>query len=515
MGARLNPKERLLRWETFCEQAKTEALLSVKVEYTSDTETPVGAFSKLVSHGQGFLLESVEQGERWSRYSFVGRRPLGTLTLQDGELITDGVLAAPSRKDVGVFEYLREQCLYYKTPPQGERLLLESGFVGYLGYDTVREVEDIPATSADLLGHPDAHFQLVGDLAIFDHWRQKVTLIANVANPPDATKESLERFFEEALARVDAMAEDLQKPLALGMNIVEEEAPEPAFKRLTDQRNYMSSVEAAREFIFAGDIFQVVLSQRFEFDLHAEPFELYRVLRQVNPSPYMYFLQTPSVSVVGSSPEALVKLEGRKVTTRPIAGTRRRGKSKEEDLMLAAELAEHPKEVAEHVMLVDLARNDIGRIASFGTETVDELMTLEYYSHVMHMTSQVSAEIREDIEPVDVLMATLPAGTLSGAPKVRAMEIIDSLENYKRGVYGGVVGYLDFVGNLDVAIAIRTAIVDPNGRAYVQAGAGIVADSDPGLEDLECVNKARALLHAAAIANASWERRSNDTGSSI
>jgi anthranilate synthase component 1 len=275
-------------------------------------------------------------------------------------------------------------------------------------------------------------------------------------------------------------------------------------------RSYCDAVEVAKEHILAGDIFQVVLSQRFDLEggLDAEPFDVYRVLRQVNPSPYMYFFRHPEVTVVGSSPEPMVQLLEGKVISRPVAGTRRRGRTDEEDRRLAGELSEHPKELAEHIMLLDLARNDVGRVVRFGTERVDEMLTLERYSHVMHLTSQVSGELVETKGPIDVLRATLPAGTVSGAPKVRAMEIIDDLEPTKRGPYAGVVGYFDFSGNLDTAIAIRTMIVTADGRASVQAGAGIVADSDPDAEDEECRNKAAALL--AAVPAARRMRRSRD-----
>ena len=265
-------------------------------------------------------------------------------------------------------------------------------------------------------------------------------------------------------------------------------------------KRYGEAVEVAKEHILAGDIFQVVLSQRFDLDLGADPFDVYRVLRQVNPSPYMYFLRHPSITVVGSSPEPMVQLRDGRVVSRPIAGTRRRGATPEDDRRLGGELREHPKEVAEHIMLVDLARNDVGRVVSFGTETVDELMTLERYSHVMHLTSQVSGDLVPGKGPIDVLRATLPAGTVSGAPKVRAMQIIDELEPTKRGPYAGVVGYFDFSGNLDTAISIRTMFVAADGRASVQAGAGIVADSDPAGEDEECRNKAAALLAAVPAA---------------
>lgn len=263
---------------------------------------------------------------------------------------------------------------------------------------------------------------------------------------------------------------------------------------------YQAAVEAAREYVFAGDVFQVVLSQRFDFELGAEPFDVYRALRQVNPSPYMYYVRVPGVTLVGASPEPMVQLLDGRVISRPIAGTRKRGGSEAHDRRLAAELVEHPKEIAEHVMLVDLARNDVGRVVEFGTCEVEELMTLERYSHVMHMTSQVAGDLAEGRTPVDVLRATLPAGTVSGAPKVRAMEVIDELEPVKRGPYAGVVGYLDFSGNIDTAIAIRTMVIGDDGRASVQAGAGIVADSVPDDEHLECQNKARALLVAVPAA---------------
>ncbi len=275
----------------------------------------------------------------------------------------------------------------------------------------------------------------------------------------------------------------------------------PVFKSSMAGGAYGRAVEVAREHILAGDIFQVVLAQRFDFELGCDPFDVYRVLRQVNPSPYMYFLRgADGITICGSSPEPMVQLLDGRVISRPIAGTRRRGRDEAADKRLAGELIEHPKERAEHVMLVDLARNDVGRVVRFGTEQVDELMTLERYSHVMHLTSQVSGELRPGQGPVDVLRATFPAGTVSGAPKVRAMEIIDDLEPVKRGPYAGVVGYVDFSGNLDTAIAIRTMVVDAAGGASVSAGAGIVADSDPADEDLECHNKARAILASAAAA---------------
>jgi anthranilate synthase component 1 len=386
--------------------------------------------------------------------------------------------------------------------------------VGYVGYDVVREIERLPDTPPDDLGFPDAVLFMIGQLCAFDRWLQRVVLVDNVVVSEDATEIELRAAYESAEARLEVLAQDLFRPLEelpfedpslVDLTGTSAAAPScaeavPAFARTMSPAAFMGAVEVAKEHIRAGDVFQVVLSQRFDLDLDAEPFDVYRALRLVNPSPYLYFLRTEQCCVVGSSPEPMVRLRDGVVVSRPIAGTRRRGTTEAEDERLAGELSEHPKEVAEHVMLVDLARNDLGRVVSFGTEHMDELMSVERYSHVMHLTSQVSGALAPGKGPIDVLRATLPAGTLSGAPKVRAMQIIDDLEPTKRGVYGGVVGYLDFSGNVDTAIAIRTMVVRPDGRASVQAGAGIVADSDPAQEDAECVNKAAALLAAVPAA---------------
>ncbi|MBW3615686.1 MAG: chorismate-binding protein, partial [Actinobacteria bacterium] len=372
---------------------------------------------------------------------------------------------------------------------------------GYLGYDVVREVERLPHVPPDDQGVPDAVLSVIGDLAAYDHWRQRVTLISNVVVDPGWGPAGLDAAYDEAVGRLDRLAADGARPLDEPVLLPPDPAdPAPKVRRTVGADTFGRAVAVAKEHILAGDIFQVVVSMRFDLDLEADPFDLYRALRQVNPSPYMYFVRHPEITVVGSSPEPMVQLLDGRVVSRPIAGTRRRGRTDEEDRRMAGELAEDPKEISEHVMLVDLARNDVGRVVDFGTERVDELLTLEYYSHVMHLTSQVSGRLRDGLGPIDVLRATLPAGTVSGAPKVRAMEIIDDLEPTKRGVYAGVVGYFDFSGNLDTAIAIRTMVVRPDGVASVQAGAGIVADSDPDLEDLECRNKAAALLAAVPAA---------------
>jgi anthranilate synthase component 1 len=379
-----------------------------------------------------------------------------------------------------------------------------------MGYDVVREVERLPDVPPDDLGYPDALVVVIGQLCAFDHWRQRVVLIDNVVTDEGWSDAESDGAYDLAASHLDDLASDLFAPLHVPpLDPPDPSDPPPAVARTMAPSMYMDAVAVAKDHITAGDIFQVVLSQRFDLDLDADPFDLYRVLRLVNPSPYLYFLRGEQCTVVGSSPEPMVRLRDGIVTSRPIAGTRRRGATTVEDENLAAELAEHPKELAEHVMLVDLARNDVGRVVRFGTEHIDEFKTVERYSHVMHLTSQVSGCLAAGKGPIDVLRATIPAGTLSGAPKVRAMQIIDDLEPTKRGVYGGVVGYIDFSGNLDTAIAIRTMVVSPHGRASVQAGAGIVADSDPAQEEAECVDKAAALLAAVPAARrasrARWE----------
>ena len=478
--------------------AADHSVVPVWRELLADLITPVAAFARLCGDDQpGFLFESVEHGERWSRFSFVGRNPIATLVLRDGIVTVDGELPAAMPRDQGILAAIEWLLAAYRSPSLDALPPLHGGVVGYLGYDVVREVEDLAETPHDATGYPDAVMAVIGQLAAFDHFRQRVTLIDNVLVPDGATTADLDRLYDEAALRLKQLAADGASPLAEPM--VDPPSPSPDLPDVTGSMTYSqweSAVEVAKERILDGDIFQVVLSQRFSFELGADPFDFYRVLRQVNPSPYMYFVRMPELSLAGSSPEPMVKLVDNRVISRPIAGTRRRGATEEEDRRLGAELREHPKEIAEHVMLIDLARNDVGRVVEFGTEQVDEMMVLERYSHVMHLTSQVSGELAHGKTPIDVLRATLPAGTVSGAPKIRAMEIIDELEPVKRGPYAGVVGYIDFSGTIDTALAIRTLMVGADGIAHVQAGAGIVADSVAEHEDLECRNKARGLLSA-------------------
>jgi anthranilate synthase component 1 len=492
--------------EEFVALAREYTVVPVWTQILADLETPVAAFIKLVGDGDGFLLESVEHGERWSRYSFVGRNPRGTLTLRDGMLHPTGTIPDSVPLDKGMLAAMEELLRVYRAPLFPDLPPLQGGLMGHLGYDVVREIEDLPNIPHDDRDLPDASISIIGSLAAFDHWRQRVYLLESVP-VAGLTDDEIGEAYESAVVRVHEAVADLSRPLAY----VAVEPPVagdvlPETRSSMPNGAYQSAVAVAIEHIRAGDIFQVVLSQRFDIDLSADPIDVYRVLRQVNPSPYMYFLRQPGLTIVGGSPEPMVQLLNGKVISRPIAGTRKRGENDEHDRRLAAELRENPKEVAEHIMLVDLARNDVGRVATYGSVTMDELMTLERYSHVMHLTSQVSGDLKPGLGPIDVLRATLPAGTVSGAPKVRAMEIIDDLEPVKRGPYAGVVGYVDFSGNLDTAIAIRTMFIGPK-FASLQAGAGIVADSDPVDEDLECHNKARALLATVPAAERMTQRR--------
>ncbi|HEY3842922.1 MAG TPA: anthranilate synthase component I [Acidimicrobiales bacterium] len=488
----------------FAALAKEHRIVPVWCEVVADTLTPVAAFANVVGDGDGFLFESVEGGERWGRYSFVGRRPLATLTARGTSVTATGRLGLGS-SDQGILEAVEGLLARFCSPYLSGLPPLHGGLVGYLGYDVVREIERLPNVPPDDLGHPDAALVVIGQFAAFDHWRQRIVLVDNVVVPEPSEgadhQAAVAKAYEQARVRLAELAADCARTRSGEMVPAPRDGEEPAEARRTmSSEEYRAGIEVAKDYITAGDIFQVVLSQRFDLQLDADPFDVYRALRLLNPSPYLYFLRFPEVTVVGASPEPMVRLRDGTVISRPIAGSRPRGENEQHDRLLEGELAEDPKELAEHIMLVDLARNDVGRVVRFGTEKVDELMTIERYSHIMHITSQVSGELAEGKGPIDVLRATLPAGTLSGAPKVRAMEIIDELEPTKRGVYGGVVGYIDFSGNVDTAIAIRTMVVSPDGRASVQAGAGIVADSDPQREDEECGHKAQALLAAVTAA---------------
>lgn len=459
----------------------------------ADGVTPVGLYHTLVgTEGVGFILESVDQQGRWARYSFVGRRPLGELRAEREGLVVTGWLPALPEPGEGVLDFLRR--VVAALPRAGADVPLAGGLVGFVGYDVVREIEPtVPARAPDDLGLPDALWWLAGELVVFDHWAQTLTLVVLAHSGADAD------------AVLGGLADEVAAARMLGASelVIPPEGAERALLDASDEPRYLEMVSAAREHILAGDIFQVVLSRRFDFPLGTNRLSLYRALRLTNPSPYMYLISHPRVAVVGSSPEALVTLAptGR-VLARPIAGTTRRGASDAEDEGLIAALRADPKERAEHVMLVDLARNDLGKVARFGSVSVEQLMVAERFARVIHMTSEVSAVLREGVGSVDLLAATLPAGTLSGAPKVRAMTLIDELETVRRGIYGGVVGYFGPDGSMDLAIAIRTAVIGPDGVCHLQAGAGVVADSDPAREAAECVAKASAVARAVLMARA-------------
>jgi anthranilate synthase component 1 len=465
----------------------------------ADAETPVGAYRKLAGGRPGtFLLESAEHGGVWSRYSFIGVHSAATLSERDGQAVWTGI--GPEDHPTDPLEALSDAIARLHTD-RGDTHLppLTGGMVGYVGYDAVRRIERLPSLAKDDLGIPELQFLLATDLAVLDHSDGSILLIANVIRrlTPHA-EDDPDQAYADAVARLDAMEAALAATAESSVATMGEIGP-LSFTGPTAQPDYLAAVETAKEHIRAGDAFQIVVSQRFETDVSADPLDVYRVLRASNPSPYMYLLRFGDMDVVGSSPEVLVKVDGTKALMHPIAGTRPRGSTPEHDASLAAELLADEKERAEHVMLVDLGRNDLGRVCRPGTVEVIDLLKVERYSHVMHLVSTVVGEVTDGSSAIDVLRACFPAGTLSGAPKVRAMEIIEELEPTRRGLYGGIVGYVDVAGDMDTAIAIRTVVIR-NGRAYVQAGAGIVADSNPAAEDDECRNKAAAVLRAVAVA---------------
>jgi anthranilate synthase component 1 len=484
--------------------AADRRVIPVTRRFLADGETPIGLYRKLAAERPGtFLLESAEHGV-WSRYSFVGVRSELALSERDGGAVWLGTPPAGAPTEGAPLDVLRATLDLLRTPHDPARAdlpPLTGGFVGYLGYDTVRRLERVGTHAKDDLNLPELTMLLAADLAVLDHADGSVTLIANAVNL-NGTPDGVDAAYRGAVARLDAMAADLTRPDRLAPATLQLDLV-PAFTGNRTGEDFRAAVELAKEQIRAGEAFQIVISQRFEMATEASALDVYRVLRATNPSPYMYLLRFPGerggFDVVGSSPEALVKVEDGEAMLHPIAGTRPRGATPEHDAALAEELLADPKERAEHLMLVDLGRNDLGRISEPGTVEVVDFMSVERYSHVMHLVSTVVGKVAADRSALDVLLAAFPAGTLSGAPKPRALQIIDELEPTRRGVYGGCVGYLDFAGNSDTAIAIRTALLR-EGVAYVQAGAGIVADSVPESEDAECRNKAMAVLRAVAAA---------------
>jgi anthranilate synthase component 1 len=484
--------------------ARDRAVVPVVRRLLADAETPIGVYRKLAGARAGtFLLESAEHGRSWSRFSFVGVRCPATLSTRDGRAVwlgdpPPGVAFEPPGDDP--LEALATVADQLRSSPDereagsGPLPPLTGGLVGYIGYDAVRRLERVGDDTADDLGLPELAMMLVADLAVLDHDDGSVLLIANTFGGEDP-----EVTYGDALVRLDAMVADLAKPASSSVSVLSR--PDRAVKPArAPAGGYPAAVRRAKEHIRAGDVYQVVPSQRFDVSTSADPLDVYRALRASNPSPYMYLLRLPGgTDVVGSSPEAHVKVTGRRALLHPLAGTRPRGATPEADAALAADLLADDKERAEHVMLVDLGRNDLARVCEPGSVEVVEFMAVERYSRVMHIVSTVVGELAGDRTAYDALAATFPAGTLTGAPKVRAMQIIEELEPTRRGLYGGTVGYLDVGGDLDMAIAIRTAVMR-DGTAYVQAGGGIVADSDPAAEDAESRAKAAAVLAAIAAA---------------
>ncbi len=481
-------------------------------ELFADGETPIGLYRKLAAGAPGtFLLESAEQGGIWSRFSFVGVSSFGVLT-QTGDAVTwlDHGLpverALGSDHPAGPLDALGHLFERWSTPHVDGHPPLTGGLVGFIGWEAVRQLEHLPTPPAADFSVPGQAMSFVSELAVIDHKFGTVSLIAAALHDGDSTHEqSPDDLWADAQARIDAMQVRLASPSEAWIAEVDlTTAPNPIPTRT--KADYAAAIERSKQYIRDGDVFQVVISQRFDHEFTADPIDAYRVLRALNPSPYMYLLTLESptgepYAIVGSSPEALVKVAGGRVYSHPIAGSKPRGATPEEDLELADELSNDHKEQAEHLMLVDLARNDLAKVCVPGTVEVTEFMQVERFSHIMHLVSSVEGDILPTANAVDVFRATFPAGTLSGAPKPRALEIIDELEPWQRGVYGGVVGYFDFAGDADLAIAIRTATI-AGGLARVQAGAGLVADSDPETEHIESQNKAAAPLRAIAIANA-------------
>ncbi|MEV6391042.1 anthranilate synthase component I [Nocardia xishanensis] len=489
--------------EQFHLLAAEHRVVPVTRKVLADSETPLSAYRKLAADQAGtFLFESAENGRSWSRWSFIGAGSPSALTVVDGEAAWLGHIPvdAPSGGDPLVA--LRETLQLLQTERLPGLPPLTGGMVGYLGYDAVRRIERLPALATDDLQLPEMVLLLATDLAAFDHHEGAITLIANAVNW-NGTADRVDEAYDDAVARLDRMTEALAAPAASTVSVFDQ--PEPQYRRQRTSDEFGAGVRRLVKEIEAGEAFQVVLSQRFEMDYRGEALDLYRMLRASNPSPYMYLIHVPdgaggtAFSIVGSSPESLVTVKEGVATTHPIAGTRWRGATEEDDLLLEKGLLADEKENAEHLMLVDLGRNDLGRVCQPGTVRVTEYRHIERYSHVMHLVSTVSGRLKPGKVALDAVSACFPAGTLSGAPKVRAMELIEELEPTRRGVYGGVVGYLDFAGDADTAIAIRTALLK-NGIAYVQAGAGVVADSDPDYEDVESRNKAMAVLKAVAAA---------------
>ena len=467
--------------------------IPVSREILADMETPLSVYRKLANSAYSYLFESVEGGEKWARYSLIGLSSKRVIKIIENEInIFEAGELIENFSSEDPLDFIDELQRSYTLVEDPELPPFNGGLVGYFSYDCVRYIEKKLANSSppDTLGTPDALFMVSEEVAVFDNLKNKVHLIVLVDD-----KDQL----NDAKDRLDALEEKLNQPISSGnFKKPEKSISESDFISGFGEQEFKNSVEKAKSYIEEGDIMQVVCSQRMSLPFNADPVALYRSIRQLNPSPYMYYLNLEDFHIVGSSPEILARLEDSKVTVRPIAGTRRRGKDDQDDLAMEEDMVNDPKEIAEHLMLIDLGRNDVGRIAKPGTVEVTEKFGIERYSHVMHMVSNVEAQIKDELTAIDLFRATFPAGTVSGAPKIRAMEIIDEFEPVKRGIYGGAIGYLSWQGNMDMAIAIRTAVIKDE-VLYIQAGGGWVADSIPELEWKESLNKGRAIFKAAEM----------------
>ncbi|GAB2692340.1 anthranilate synthase component I [Paenibacillus thermoaerophilus] len=481
--------------------ARDYNLIPVVRQLMADTETPIRVFQHLAKEDRAFLLESVEGGAQWGRYSFLGTDPFLVVKGKSGRLTVErnGVRETVDEKPL---ELMRSLMRTYRSPELPGLPPFTGGAIGYFGYDLLQYYERLPKHRHDDLNMDDLQFMFCDQVIVFDHFKQRMLVIANVHVKPGDSDSEIERSYRRACGKIDRMLEKLRQPMPtlqpVAADVMDDVELGDVGSNLTREQ-FIANVEKAKEYIRAGDIFQVVLSQRFHIETDIDALSVYRILRTLNPSPYMYYLKLDGQEIVGTSPEALVKVDGRNVQTRPIAGTRPRGRTEAEDLALEKELLADEKERAEHLMLVDLGRNDLGRVSEFGSVKCDSYMQIERYSHVMHIVSNVSGRLRKDKDFFDAFLSCLPAGTVSGAPKLRAMEIIAELENEARGAYAGAIGYLGFSGNLNTCITIRT-IIFKDGKAYVQAGAGIVWDSVPENEYMETVNKAKGMLKSIRVA---------------
>jgi len=480
-------------FKTFKKKARDGNLIPVYREILADLETPLSAFLKLKDK-RCFLFESVEGGEKWARYSFIGSNPSVIIEGSGLELtITRGKKKEKVRAEKDPLEIISAELKKYKPVIVPELPRFFGGFVGYIGYDTVRYFEELPDKNRKGLDLPDIFLMLTDTLVVFDNLTHKIKVISNAY-----IEGSPQKAYETAERKINGIVKKLRSQLPLPRKVRPVSANRKFSSNFT-KRGFMNAVRKTKEYVKAGDVIQTVISQNFEKETSVKPINAYRALRVINPSPYMYYIETGKSTIVGSSPEILVRVEGDTLELRPIAGTRPRGKTHDDDIHFEKELRADPKEIAEHIMLVDLGRNDLGRVAQTGSVEVTELMSVERYSHVMHLVSNVTATINKNFTAIDVLRASFPAGTVTGAPKIRAMEIIEELEPSRRGPYAGSIGYFDFSGNMDMCITIRT-IIFRNRKAHIQAGAGIVADSDPETEYKETVNKARGMFKAVEMA---------------